>query len=288
MIQLFSGCKINTLLYVGGKRPDGYHEIHSIFLPLAFPHDRIYLSPGSKPGLSLSCDPPIRGENILSKAYAMFADASGYAPALELRLKKGIPPGSGLGGGSGDAATLLKWLNSRADAPLSHSRLSMVAAAIGADVPFFLINRAALVTGKGEILKPLAYTGTPFYIIMFWPAIAVSSAWAFHSLDAMREDDLTKSHAGNKNISPFCGSDTIPDLATCYNDLERPVFRRYPELLDIKKFFLDGGAFQSGMSGSGSTIFGLFHNWRSARKAIGLLRGKRGCVFLASLRPDGM
>ena len=136
------GCKVNLTLRITGVRPNGWHELDTVFLPLDEPSDtlRLALRPGG--GLALHCaEPGIDPENnTLTKAYRLFAEASGFRPGVEAVLEKGIPHGAGLGGGSADAAALLGWLNARAPEPLSLPELVGLAARIGADVPFFLYN----------------------------------------------------------------------------------------------------------------------------------------------------
>ena len=135
------GCKVNLTLRITGVRPNGWHELDTVFLPLDEPSDtlRLALRPGG--GLALHCaEPGIDPENnTLTKAYRLFAEASGFRPGVEAVLEKGIPHGAGLGGGSADAAALLGWLNARAPEPLPLPELVGLAARIGADVPFFSV-----------------------------------------------------------------------------------------------------------------------------------------------------
>ena len=151
MAALRIGCKVNLTLRITGVRPNGWHELDTVFLPLAEPSDtlRLALRPGG--GLALHCaeagiDPE---NNTLTKAYRLFAEASGFRPGVDAVLEKGIPHGAGLGGGSADAAALLGWLNARAPEPLPLPELVGLAARIGADVPFFLYNVPCRASGIG-------------------------------------------------------------------------------------------------------------------------------------------
>ncbi|MDE5878995.1 MAG: 4-(cytidine 5'-diphospho)-2-C-methyl-D-erythritol kinase, partial [Desulfovibrio sp.] len=157
MIRLGAGCKVNLGLRVLGRRPDGYHELDSVFWPLAAPRDEleIRLAPGAD--ITVRCDVPgiDPTRNTLTKAHAAFTALTGEAPGLEVTLKKRIPSGAGLGGGSSDAAALLLWLNSRLARPLSREQLGQAALSVGADVPFFLYGRPSRVRGIGERVEPL-------------------------------------------------------------------------------------------------------------------------------------
>lgn len=151
------GCKVNLTLRITGVRPNGWHELDTVFLPLDEPSDtlRLALRPGG--GLALHCaEPGIDPENnTLTKAYRLFTEASGFRPGVEAVLEKGIPHGAGLGGGSADAAALLGWLNARAPEPLPLPELVGLAARIGADVPFFLYNVPCRASGIGERARPV-------------------------------------------------------------------------------------------------------------------------------------
>lgn len=291
MIELRSGCKINLGLRIGPKRADGFHEIFSIFQPLDFPCDHLRIGEGKKPGLELVCSRHIEGPNILNRAYDLFARASGRSPALKLELIKKIPMGAGLGGGSGNAGRFLLWLNEHCGRPLATAQLQKLAMRLGADVPFFLLNVPCLAEGAGECLTPLDAAWPELWAVLVWPEIHVDTAWAYAAFDELSpaakcfaEKDLTKQALRNKNFFPY----EAGGKAEMRNDLEAPVFCRYPLLDRIRKQFLELEAFQAGMSGSGSTIFGLFGNIDLARRAAKRLRAQYRHVFFSSLRHTGM
>lgn len=200
MTRLVAGCKVNLGLRVLERRPDGYHALRSIFWPLPFPRDELLLeelppAAGARvrlegSGLTATIDP---ASNTLTRAWAAFRDAAAGSavsvPGVSLRLRKRIPAGSGLGGGSSDAAALLLWLNARCGHPLDAASLNKTALAVGADVPFFLYNRPSLVGGAGEAVTPLA--ASPFgdcrpWLVLVCPPLHVSTARAFARLDALR------------------------------------------------------------------------------------------------------
>ena len=203
MIHLTAGCKVNLGLHVVGVRADGYHELDSLFYPLPTPCDHLEIRETGRQGIVLRCDEPgVNPEhNTLTRAYAAFVKETGGAPGIAVHLRKGIPLGSGLGGGSSDAASLLLWLNERADLPLDAAGLARAALAVGADAPFFLYNQPCRVQGIGEILTPMDYDFSGLRLVLVCPEIHVDTAWAFARYDALfphadrtaAQNSLTKS-----------------------------------------------------------------------------------------------
>ncbi|MDR3362021.1 MAG: 4-(cytidine 5'-diphospho)-2-C-methyl-D-erythritol kinase [Desulfovibrio sp.] len=245
---ILAGCKVNLGLRITGVRADGYHELDSLFYPLDEPHDQLEITPASQPGITVHCDAtgidPVN--NTLTKVYAAFVDAAGHAPAITVVLRKGIPSGAGLGGGSSDAAALLLWLDSNVKS-LDRSTLIKAALCAGADTPFFLQKSACRVQGIGEILSPSIKNFSGFWLVLACPDIHVSTSWAYAAYDAAfsGQIDLTK--------RPCKVNGTI-----CSNDLEAVVFARYPLLARIKSRMSHYGTYAACMSGSGSSIAGLF------------------------------
>ena len=142
MSVVVAGCKVNLGLRITGVRENGYHELDSLFWPLPRPCDRLHIRETGAAGLTVLCDTPgiDLENNTLTKAYAALAKRVPDLPGLEVRLNKGIPAGAGLGGGSSDAAALLRWLNSRVSSPLDDQALAEVALTVGADTPFFPVS----------------------------------------------------------------------------------------------------------------------------------------------------
>ncbi|MDR2850985.1 MAG: 4-(cytidine 5'-diphospho)-2-C-methyl-D-erythritol kinase [Desulfovibrio sp.] len=282
-----AGCKVNLGLRVTGLLADGYHEIDSLFYPLEHPCDHLLITPAAGQGIAVHCNAPDIDpkNNTLTKAYMAFVNATGSAPGIDVVLRKGIPSGAGLGGGSSDAAALLLWLNrtgQRGDAVLDQDALAGAALAVGTDTPFFLQKSPCRVRGIGETLTPVADIFAGFRLVLACPALHVSTAWAYAAFDAMglprgAESDLTiQSHRVSKN--------TCSDISG-NNDLEAVVFQRYPLLARFKAQFLRQGALIACMSGSGSAVAGLFgpEDDHLAKTAAIALR-KRGLrVFLLRL-----
>lgn len=272
--ELTAGCKVNLYLDIVGVREDGYHEIESLFYPLPAPCDVLTLTEGGE-GLRLTCSDPslAAGGNILTRAYDGFAAATGFAPGLAVHLSKGIPMGAGLGGGSSDAATLLAWLNARAgEKALSRERLSALALGLGADVPFFLANEPAWVTGIGERLEPVPLSLEDYGVLVVCPPVHVNTGWAYRRYDEMLAQGLLRPRKElTLNFSPIknlCFTKP-PEL---WNVFEKVVFQEFPMLYGIKELILDGFAEACVMSGSGSSFVALFSSSEKARRCADRLR----------------
>ncbi|MDY3810561.1 4-(cytidine 5'-diphospho)-2-C-methyl-D-erythritol kinase [Desulfovibrio porci] len=300
MIHLTAGCKVNLGLHVVGVRADGYHELDSLFYPLPTPCDHLEIRETGRQGIVLRCDEPgVNPEhNTLTRAYAAFVKETGGAPGIAVHLRKGIPLGSGLGGGSSDAASLLLWLNQRAGLPLDAAGLARAALAVGADAPFFLYNQPCRVQGIGEILTPMDYDFSGLRLVLVCPEIHVDTAWAFARYDALfphadrtaAQNSLTKSPCeANGTFLSGAGNATwsVWDIR---NDLEAAVFPQYPQLAAIKADLLRLGADTVCMSGSGSSVLGLFNRAAAAKAedAAAALRAEKRHVYLLPLGNTGM
>lgn len=297
-VTLRAGCKINLFLHVGPKRPDGYHELDTLFLPLDEPHDLLHVSApdgrpegtldvsffrmagGAAPGTPL---PEIdTGHNTLTRAYAWFAERTGFAPPLSIRVDKGIPHGAGLGGGSADAAVLLRFLRglARRDGldPPSEDAFITGSATVGADVPFFLLSTPARAFGIGERLTPVPHPCAEHFLVLLCPDIRISTAWAFTALDAMRQ----KSPPAGLTSHPHEATTSL-GRSTPGNDFEAVVFAAFPELLHLHEQLVSLGAETARLSGTGSSMFGLFREEKIAREAAKRLANDRLSVYMQHL-----
>ena len=184
-LELQSPCKVNLLLNILGKRPDGYHELETVMQPVAL-HDRIVFQ---REGidLQLTCSDsalPTDSTNLVHRAAAAFLTVTGLKEGVRIHLEKKIPMAAGLGGGSGNAATTLLGLNRLFDQPLTEASLHAIAASLGSDIPFFLQSGPALATGRGETIAPLA----PFPalkgagLLLLQPGFGIATAWAYKQL----------------------------------------------------------------------------------------------------------
>jgi len=271
--------KINLDLRVLHARPDGYHEIRTIFqtISLADTID-VEFTPARRSTIRLASDPEIP-DNLIVKAAESALQALGMAATVRFRLRKRIPMGAGLGGGSSDAAAVLLALPALAGRPIELARLMELAAALGSDVPFFLFGGAAVAVGRGTELYPLP-DSPPRRGLLIAPPLHMSTAAAYRSLDAR----LTTESQQNKIVSfqSRAWSKLVDGAGGSHvNDFETVVFEQFPRLASLKQRLLKLGANPALMTGSGSALFGLFGAPEQIHRATNSLRGER--VFPISL-----
>ena len=258
--------KINLGLHVLRKRDDGYHDIESVLYAIGW-SDQLTLSPFDSFRFSCS-DPtlPTDDSNLCVKAAKALSAYTGKPMPVHLHLEKHIPYGAGLGGGSSDAAHTLKALNAYFDLGVSGGVLHQMAAALGSDVPFFLLDNAAIATGRGEHLVPLVTSqeqtyDLPFELVVVAPEIHVSTAAAYSRVHPSDQDrtDLASLVSSN-NLTQW--------RAHLVNDFEPSVFSQYPEIQRIKEQCYALGAGYAALSGSGSAVFGVFAQKAACQEAI--------------------
>jgi 4-diphosphocytidyl-2-C-methyl-D-erythritol kinase len=246
MMQVFAPAKINLSLRILGRRNDGFHEIETLIAPISL-CDQIEIDKTSyEKGIELNCDDlslPTGDENLIVRAAKSFFAVTKITPAISIELKKKIPPGAGLGGGSSDAASTLLALNELFETKLLREALAEIAETIGSDVPFFIFNSAAMCKGHGELVTPVKLK-EELSILLLKPEFGVSTAWAYHRWRDSREIPGVPYAAQQFAKQSF------------KNDLERPVFEKFVFLAQLKMWLLEqpevGAAL---MSGSGSTMF---------------------------------
>ncbi len=256
MMNLRAYAKINIGLRVLGRRPDGYHDIETVFHQIDW-YDEITLERAEN-GITFSTDLPRLENNsnlCVRAAQLLQSKTSTHAGAI-IHLRKSIPIGAGLGGGSSDAAAVLKGLNALWNLNLSDEQLAELSIELGADVPFFLHGGTAFGRGRGEILERIEIP-MPYWILVCTPHVHVSTAWAYSKFKPdpgiLRED-----------IRSIIAR-TAPHFGKFRNDFEPIVFRAYPEIRKLKEELRHGGAQFAMMSGSGSSVFGLFRNETNVR-----------------------
>jgi 4-diphosphocytidyl-2-C-methyl-D-erythritol kinase len=256
-----SPCKVNLLLNILGKRPDGFHELETVMHPVQLFDRLIFRHAGSS--IELTCsDPtlPVDRTNLVHRAATAFLEATGVKDGVAIHLEKRIPMAAGLGGGSGNAATTLLGLNELFGNPLPMPRLHELAATIGSDVPFFLQSKPAIAIGRGERIQALAFfqalKGAAFLLIH--PGFGVATAWAYQNL-ARFPDALNGRQGRAENLARLLNTFDLNTAAgEFYNSLEAPVLEKYPLLEIYQEFLREQGAAVALMSGSGSTTFGIF------------------------------
>jgi len=281
-----SPCKVNLLLNILGKRPDGFHELETVMQPVNL-FDRISFR-RSKGALELTCsDPtlPVDRTNLVHRAATAFLEAAGIKDGVAIHLEKRIPLAAGLGGGSGNAATTLLGLNELFGGPLAAQRLHEVAASIGSDVPFFLQSGPAIATGRGEKIQSVGafpvLKGTAFLLIH--PGFGVATAWAYQNL-ARFPEALHGRQGRAENLVRLLNTFDLPTAAgEFFNSLEAPVLEKYPVLEIYQKFLREHGAVVALMSGSGSTTFGIFPSHDAAKAAEEKVREKFGPCWTATI-----
>jgi 4-diphosphocytidyl-2-C-methyl-D-erythritol kinase len=263
-VSFLAPAKLNLSLQVFGKRPDGYHNIRSVMVPVSL-YDEVTVEE-SPAGVSVECDAPgvpNGAANSCHKAAALYLAWAGIPAGVRIRIRKSIPAESGLGGGSSDAAAALKGLIALTGKHPSPEALLAMAIHVGADVPFFLPGGAALVEGIGERLTPLPWI-VPFYAVIVRPAFGLSTREGYARL--------------GREAGALPPSGRIPTFRTfsevaaiVRNDFEAAWEPSHPEIGSIRRELTSVGAAAAGLSGSGSAVFGLFTSEgaaRDARKAL--------------------
>jgi 4-diphosphocytidyl-2-C-methyl-D-erythritol kinase len=255
MLQVQAHAKINLGLRIIGKRADGYHDLETIFQEISLCDELTFLPHAGE--IRLHSDHPgcpSDHRNLIYKAAVLLQNHTRTGNGADITIRKHIPVGAGLGGGSSDAAATLKALNEMWQLSLPETDLLQLAAQLGADVAFFIRGGSALGTGKGDQLCPIIMPHE-YWGVLIYPGFAVSTPWVYQNLNL----HLTKSQ---KNSKLYGLSDYINDpgswQAVMVNDLEDVVFEKFPELDHLRKQLATAGAFYSRMSGSGSSIFGLY------------------------------
>lgn len=280
--NLEAGCKVNLYLDIVGVRDNGYHEIESLFYPLPWPCDQIRIEEGGT-GISLSCSDPALASrtNILFRAYELFTHKTGFAPSLAVFLQKNIPVGAGLGGGSSNAAAFISWLNSRAGTKaLEQDQLADLALALGADVPFFLANTPAWVTGVGEYIQPVTCNLDDKIILIICPPLSVNTKWAYIQWDLAQTQNQYQRKRLTHQTSPI-KSHFFTKFPVPWNCFEEIIFAKFPLLRNIKQDVLRFHADTCIMSGSGSSLVAFFSDKIQAVRCAQQLR-RQGCRCFAS------
>ncbi len=266
-VRLPAFAKINLCLDILGKRPDGYHELRTIFQTVTI-HDTLTLELVRRPGIELTISGDARlaaepsGRNLVYRALAALRRELRLQSGICARLEKRIPAGRGLGGGSSDAAAALIGLLRLAGRRVPAERLVAIAAGLGADVPFFLLGGRAAGLGRGDEIVPLSDAPRRAVLVVAPRDVSVPTREAYQWLGRR----LTKP-AGASRLWRFCALCLGSQVAAASNDFEGAVFRRHPRLARIKRDLLKRGAAEAALAGSGSAVFGIFPTPAQARRA---------------------
>ena len=277
-----SSCKVNLLLNILGKRPDGFHELETVMQPVALCDELSFTTtPG---GIELTCsDPalPTDASNLVHRAARAFLEKSGVTQGVRMHLEKLIPMAAGLGGGSGNAATTLLALNELFGQPLGPETLHEIAAALGSDIPFFLQTGPALASGRGEIIQPRApfpaLAGTA--LLLVHPGFGIATAWAYKELARFPAALNGEPGRAARLIALLESADLRQAGREFYNSLEAPALEKYPWLAVLQDFLRENGALVALMSGSGSTTFAIIRDLCGALEVEERIREKFGRVW---------
>lgn len=274
-MKLDAHAKVNLFLRITGRRPDGYHLLRTVFWPVSL-YDTIEIERTGTPGIRLSCsDPSLENENnlALKAVHALRSAAAGTADGLLIRIEKRIPMGAGLGGGSADAAAVLRGVNDLCGLGLSDEELRGIGAKIGADVPCLLCGRPCIGEGIGDVLSPLMHF--PKLPMAFWkPAESYSTPEMYRRLDLLpekdRPDPSMEEEKERRLLSGLVSGNVSEIAAGLYNVFEAVV--PDPEALRRRKMLmLEAGFSGALMTGSGSALFGIAENEAALSSAAGRL-----------------
>ncbi|MEP6584418.1 MAG: 4-(cytidine 5'-diphospho)-2-C-methyl-D-erythritol kinase [Ginsengibacter sp.] len=247
----FPNCKINLGLNILEKKADGFHDLETVFFPVNI-HDVLEIlefggntTQVTTSGISLGeCE-----NNICLEAYNLLKKDYPDLPGIKMHLHKAIPLGAGLGGGSADGVATLKLLNKTFNLNIPDEQLFAYALKLGSDCPFFILNKPCFASGRGETLEPISLPLYAHKIVIVNPGIHVNTTEAFKHIVP---------HVPEKRIKEIIAQPIDTWKNELVNDFEDSVFKKYPDVHKIKKDLYDSGAIYSGMSGSGSTVYGIF------------------------------
>ena len=266
-------CKINLGLHIVGKRPDGYHNIETVFYPIAV-CDKLEINTAEKfsfsqNGIQLEC---AYSDNLCVKAYNMIKKDFPNIGNVDIKLTKNIPFGAGLGGGSADAAFTLTMVNEIFELNLSYEQLTDYARKLGADCAFFIQNSPAYATQKGDVFETCNISLKDYSLLLVKPDIFISTPEAYSG---------TKPHKPTKDLRNILSQPIETWKNNLVNDFEESIFAKYPLLSEIKDMLYCQGALYASMSGSGSSMFGIFP--KDSKIMMNIFERKWFTQFIANL-----
>ena len=262
-----SPCKVNLILNILGKRADGFHALETIMQPVNLCDEMTFERAGAS--LQLTCSHPALStdsKNLVHRAATAFLAAAKISDGVKIHLQKNLPLAGGIGGGSANAAVTFTALNQLFGTPLPLEKLHELAAALGSDAPFFLYNKPALATGRGEKVQTLEnfppLIGKAFFLVH--PGFGISTPWSYQNLARFPKDQNGTVGRAQKLVSALQLNNWPAIADGIYNSLEAPAFDKFPVLQLYKEFLREHGALVSLMSGSGSTTFAIAENLAAA------------------------
>lgn len=268
-VSILAPAKINLILRILDRRADGFHNLWSVMHTVAVEDEVAIQFNQAHAEINLRCDARSLSAdhtNLVFRAAAAVLQRCERKVGLDIALTKRIPMGAGLGGGSSDAAATIIGLNRLLGLRWSAMEMADVGQSLGSDVPFFFRAPAAAVSGRGEQVRAIDVTGSR-WVVLVNPGFPVETKWAYQQLSLTRSEirPLSEAHAALAKVSTISWDEI---LAAAENDFELPVFNAHPELRNIKAHLLQDGAEAALLSGSGATVFGVFPDEASTRKAV--------------------
>lgn len=274
---VFPNGKINLGLYVHGKRSDGYHNLETVFYPVSvrdvleiitLPYDESLESAKENQFCFVCSGLPVDGninDNLCVKAYYLLKKDFPALPAVHMHLHKVIPIGAGLGGGSADGAYTLKLINEKFRLNLTTRQLIDYALQLGSDCPFFIINKPCYATGRGEVLEEIELDLSAYSFVIVSPGIHINTGQAFSAISSSAPGTR---RLEAKNVKEIVLQPVETWKEALANDFEQVVFEEHPEVGEIKNYLYDQGALYAAMSGSGSTVFGMYSRHEKALQPL--------------------
>ncbi len=275
MLFVSAPAKINWLLRVKGRRDDGYHEIESLMQCISL-SDTLTFEPSDTITIETDADIPLE-DNLVYKAANILQKETGTKKGASISLEKKIPVEAGLGGGSSDAAATLMGLCRLWGVEVKKEKLIEMGARLGSDVPFFIGSEAAVVTGRGECVRTVNMDKV-YHLVLVKPPFGVSAGWAYGNLGSFNME----TRGVDALIKALNAGEIVEASRLAVNDLEAPVIRTHPVIGKIRAALVDSGASVALMSGSGTTVFGVFENSESAEDAAQGLGEKCGPDYLVA------
>lgn len=276
-VRVHAPAKVNLILRVLDRRADGYHNLWSLMQTVRL-EDIVTIRRTTTTEIRLQCKHTVLTAdqtNLVYRAAALVRERAGVRDGVEIELTKRIPLGAGLGGGSSDAAATILGLNKLFGLGWSISQMSAVGQLLGSDVPFFFLAPTAIVSGRGEVVKPIRMEGER-WIVLVNPGFPVETKWAYQQLAQMRSHVRPLAdRVLQLNQQDVVSWERLRELAE--NDFEGPVFASHPLLQDLKTQLVSHGAESALLSGSGATVFGVFRDVAGATRGQARLDQQQGC-----------
>jgi len=282
--------KVNLLLNILGRRADGFHTLETIMQPVAVCDELEFTRTGQT--VRLTCNLPglpTDAGNLVHRAATAFLAAASIHEGVKIHLTKKLPIAAGMGGGSGNAAVTLLALNELFGTPLDAAQLHAIAASLGSDIPFFLQDKPALATGRGELVTPLdsfpVFRGV--FIVLIHPGFGISTAWAYRELAKFPAALNGQPGRAEKLLAALQAGDLALAAGEFYNSLEAPALRKHPILALYQEFLRAHGAAAALMSGSGSTTFALAPGRGAAEELVEKFKARFGPNGWTAIAPLG-